>query len=76
MLFVLFNRLHLKNDLRENKQLKYRDIVVKSLYDARNAQKKEKEANILLEKQKYQIIYDKLEVLDRESKIQKLEVNE
>jgi len=34
-----------------------------------------KVAKILLEKQKYEILYNKLEVLGKDSRIQKLEVN-
>jgi len=76
MIFVLFNRLHLKYESQEKKQLQYRDVVIKSMYDAKRAEAKEKAARALLEKQKYQIIYDKIEVLSKDSKIQKLEVKE
>lgn len=75
MLFVLFNRLHLKYESLEKKQQQYRGIVVRSLYDTKRAIKRQKESKKLLEKQKYEIIYDKLEVLSKESKIKKLEVN-
>lgn len=75
MLFVFFNSLHLKFERQEQKQLQYRGIVVRCLYDTKRAMQKEKAANKLLEKQKYQIIYDKLDVLARDTRIQKLEVN-
>lgn len=74
MLFILFNRLHLKYESQEKKQLQYRGVVIKSMYDAKKAETKEKAARKLLEEQKYQIIYDKIEVLAKDSKIQKLEV--
>ncbi|XP_022161094.1 uveal autoantigen with coiled-coil domains and ankyrin repeats protein-like isoform X1 [Myzus persicae] len=66
--------LHLKYDSQEKKQLQYRGVVIKSLYDVKRAVDKEKATRALLEKQKYNIIYDKLEVLDKDSKIQKLEI--
>ncbi|KAL4112020.1 hypothetical protein QTP88_015870 [Uroleucon formosanum] len=66
--------LHSKIDLIEKKQLQYREIVVESLYDVKNSKNKEKELEALLEKQKYEIIYDKIEVLAKETKIQKLEI--
>lgn len=68
------NRLHLKIESQEERHLKYRDVVIKSLYHTKAAEKKVKSVNLLLEEQKYKIIYDKLEVLSKESKIQKLEV--
>ncbi|XP_022165681.1 myosin-16-like, partial [Myzus persicae] len=70
----VIKRLHLKYDSQEEKQLKYRGVVVKSLYDVKRAEDKEKATRALLEKQKYTIIYDKIEVLDKDSKIQKLEI--
>ncbi|KAL5235835.1 hypothetical protein ACI65C_003245 [Semiaphis heraclei] len=66
--------LHLKYESQEKKQLQYRGVVIKSMYDAKKAETKEKAARKLLEEQKYQIIYDKIEVLAKDSKIQKLEI--
>ncbi|XP_022162325.1 uveal autoantigen with coiled-coil domains and ankyrin repeats protein-like [Myzus persicae] len=66
--------LHLKIESQEERHLKYRDVVIKSLYHTKAAEKKVKSVNLLLEEQKYKIIYDKLEVLSKESKIQKLEI--
>jgi len=74
MIFVLFYRLHLKYERQEKKQLQYRGVVIKSMYDAKKAETKEKTTKALLEGQKYQIIYDKIEVLSKDSKIKKLEV--
>jgi len=75
MLFVLFNRKQLKFDNQVKEQKKYRDVVVKSLYDSKLAKDSEKAAKVLLKKQKYEILYNKLEVLGKDSRIQKLEVN-
>jgi len=75
MLFVLFNRKQLKFDNQVKEQKRYRDVVVKCLYDTKLAKESEKALKKLLEKQKYEIIYDKLEVLGKDSRIQKLEVN-
>ncbi|XP_060876516.1 uveal autoantigen with coiled-coil domains and ankyrin repeats protein-like [Metopolophium dirhodum] len=64
----------IKFDNQVKEQKKYRDVVVKSLYDTKKAKDSEKAAKVLLEKQKYEIIYNKLDVLGKDSKIQKLEI--
>ncbi|KAE9528660.1 hypothetical protein AGLY_012235 [Aphis glycines] len=66
--------LHSEINRRDEEHLKYRDVVIKCLYDSKAAKDKLKTTNTLLEKQKYEIIYDKLDVLDKDSKIKKLKI--
>ncbi|XP_025198253.1 LOW QUALITY PROTEIN: uveal autoantigen with coiled-coil domains and ankyrin repeats protein-like [Melanaphis sacchari] len=66
--------LHLKIKSQDEKQLKYREVVIKNIYNTKAIEKKLKLSNELLEKQKYQIIYDEIDTLSKESKIQNLKI--